>query len=277
MMYHETIFSFPHSYAFSQKDKDVLLILQCESGHLNGDLVACARYRIDDEREKTKSGEQVKGGTDTSSKDESDHEEKGEDDQVQKAESYQREASREKEVEGHVEDSENLQQEVQSLHHSTTQKEPRVDVLLVIQLPRRAVETPGSSFISFQGGAWISMHMDSLSVPKEGVPTVDEVLETSVSELFYGQKECLSDLGSFTIKATPRWYRLCQRLYDCIRSAVAHLTKKHSVEKEDKWKAKRVELLMELIQKDACPELGMCYYLLVVYTVKSIPKLHVYR
>lgn len=29
-----------------------LVIIQCESGHLYGDLIACARYRIDDEREK---------------------------------------------------------------------------------------------------------------------------------------------------------------------------------------------------------------------------------
>ena len=31
---------------------DKLLIIQCDSGHLYGDLVACARYRVDDEREK---------------------------------------------------------------------------------------------------------------------------------------------------------------------------------------------------------------------------------
>lgn len=29
-------------------DGDVLLIMQCDSGHMNGDLIACARYRIDD-------------------------------------------------------------------------------------------------------------------------------------------------------------------------------------------------------------------------------------
>ena len=30
-------------------DRNCLLIIQCDSGHLYGDLLACARYRIDDE------------------------------------------------------------------------------------------------------------------------------------------------------------------------------------------------------------------------------------
>ena len=33
-------------------DYDCLLVIQCDSGHLNGDLIACARYRIYDERVK---------------------------------------------------------------------------------------------------------------------------------------------------------------------------------------------------------------------------------
>ena len=33
--------------------EDSLLIIQCDSGHLYSDLIACARYRVDDEREKS--------------------------------------------------------------------------------------------------------------------------------------------------------------------------------------------------------------------------------
>ena len=36
-----------------QSETDSLLIVQCDSGHLYGDLIACARYRVDDEREKS--------------------------------------------------------------------------------------------------------------------------------------------------------------------------------------------------------------------------------
>ena len=34
------------------KDKETLLIIQCDSGHIYGDLIACARYRIEDEKQK---------------------------------------------------------------------------------------------------------------------------------------------------------------------------------------------------------------------------------
>lgn len=49
------------SAAFEAKE-DTLLIVQCDSGHLNGDLIACARYRICDKRSKT-SQEQYKINT----------------------------------------------------------------------------------------------------------------------------------------------------------------------------------------------------------------------
>ena len=42
-----------HSPAFQRRAGDThdsLLVIQCDSGHLNGDLIACARYRIYDKR-----------------------------------------------------------------------------------------------------------------------------------------------------------------------------------------------------------------------------------
>jgi hypothetical protein len=50
----EMDFSHKVSPAFSRNDqRDSLLIIQCDSGHVYGDLIACARYRIDDVRAKT--------------------------------------------------------------------------------------------------------------------------------------------------------------------------------------------------------------------------------
>ena len=45
-----------HSPAFQRRAGDThdsLLVIQCDSGHLNGDLIACARYRIYDKRAET--------------------------------------------------------------------------------------------------------------------------------------------------------------------------------------------------------------------------------
>lgn len=41
-----------NSPVFSHDDYENLLIIQCNTGELYGDLIACARYRIDDQREK---------------------------------------------------------------------------------------------------------------------------------------------------------------------------------------------------------------------------------
>ena len=44
--------SSPHFDRSTQTKKPCLLIIQCDSGHINGDLIACARYRIYDMRAK---------------------------------------------------------------------------------------------------------------------------------------------------------------------------------------------------------------------------------
>ena len=49
------IFACVHSPLFQRDegdDYDCLLVIQCDSGHMNSDLIACARYRIYDERVK---------------------------------------------------------------------------------------------------------------------------------------------------------------------------------------------------------------------------------
>ena len=103
-------------------DKDCLLIIQCDSGHLYGDLLACARYRIDDERAKIR------------------------------------------------------WREGQGSTH----------VLFVIHLPRQA-ETHKTSFVGFQGGSWISAHIDDIRAPPESALTLDDALSSPISQLFYSK------------------------------------------------------------------------------------------
>ena len=114
-----------YSPAFSRDSKDKLLIVQCDSGHLYGDLIACARYRVDDEREKANLQRRPGQGT--------------------------------------------------------------THVLFIIHLPRRGVDKDkeSSSFVGFQGGAWISAHIDDIRAPTEAALTLDEALSAPISELFY--------------------------------------------------------------------------------------------
>ena len=114
-----------YSPAFSCDSRDKLLIIQCDSGHLYGDLIACARYRVDDEREKA-----------------------------------------------------NLQR---GPGQGTTH------VLFIIHFPRRGVDKDkeSSSFVGFQGGAWISAHIDDICTPTEAALTLDQALSAPISELFH--------------------------------------------------------------------------------------------
>ena len=120
------MFPFIFSPAFTRDshkvNKDCLLIIQCDSGHLYGDLLACARYRIDDERAKIR------------------------------------------------------WREGQGSTH----------VLFVIHLPRQA-ETHKTSFVGFQGGSWISAHIDDIRAPPESALTLDDALSSPISQLFYSK------------------------------------------------------------------------------------------
>ena len=106
--------------------EDSLLIIQCDSGHLYSDLIACARYRVDDEREKSS--------------------------------------------------------------HLWSAKYGKTHVLFVVHLPR-----PGEgnsdrmlgSFVGFQGGKWLSAHIDDLRAPSEATLNLQDVLGSSISDLFY--------------------------------------------------------------------------------------------
>jgi len=90
------------------------LIVQCDSGHKHTDLIACARYRVLDEKDQA----------------------------------------------GHL--------------NNTTH------VVFVIGLPR---VNGGTKFVSFQGGKWVSFHVDSLMPPKDSLITIEQALNTPINEL----------------------------------------------------------------------------------------------
>ena len=104
-----------------------LLILQCDAGHLFGDLIACARYRIDDEREK---------------------------------------AFRLRE-----------RNEYEGVAH----------VLSIVHLPRRvwSRHRKAFSFVGFQGGSWISAHIDDIHVSAESGLNLNDAMSAPISQLFY--------------------------------------------------------------------------------------------
>ena len=85
-----------------------------------GDLLACARYRIDDEREKKR----LRSGG------------------------------------------------------------PCTHVLFIIHLPRQA-SNDATSFVGFQGGPWLSAHIDDIRAPQESALTLNDAQSAPISRLFY--------------------------------------------------------------------------------------------
>lgn len=150
------------------------MILQCDSGHLDGELIACAKYRIMDECIKNKG--------------------------------------------------------IQNL--------PITHILVIIHLP---MEARLSSYVGFQGGCWISVHIDEL-VPDNDLHgmSLDEMIPSSISEFF-----CISPMPSESIEVmqhakpdgsvstSPEQTKKplpqvshCQqywRLHKCIQAAVSRL------------------------------------------------------
>lgn len=150
--------------------EDSILIVQCQSGHLYGDLIACARYRVDDERDK--------------------------------------------------------------VVNSLSDENGRTHVLFIIHLPRgeRTEDGSESSFVGFQGGKWLSAHIDDLSTT---ALTVEAALTTPISKLFYNP-ESLSPSD-----------QQCCRLYDCIQATVAKLLV--DCEKFNKGGVRTVNILLQYI------------------------------
>ena len=219
-----------------------LLIIQCDSGHLYGDLIACARYRVDDERGRSS--------------------------------------------------------------HQWTCDRGRTHVLFIVHLPRggegdggRASNVRLGSFVGFQGGDWLSAHIDDLRMPSEAVLSLDDALHTSISDLFYsektapssetviqskeegegmketsekagtsgevmkmkqdeqkdGKKEDQNDKCRPVVDDTKASYQ-CSRLYNCIQAAVAR------ADISKKFAERRIKTLLELIpQKPKFPLVGIAF------------------
>ena len=60
-MKQQVLFSDRPLFQREKGDKPMLLVIQCDSGHMNGDLIACARYRIYDERVKAMEKNKIQG------------------------------------------------------------------------------------------------------------------------------------------------------------------------------------------------------------------------
>ena len=105
------------------------VIIQCDSGHEHGNLVACTRYRIDDMREKAYRTRQ------------------------------------------------------KTNYNGVTH------VIVLVHLPRGvgSDNTDAFSFVGFQGGSWISAHIDDVHETSDSELTLINAMSTPISQLFHNK------------------------------------------------------------------------------------------
>ena len=79
------------------------------------------------------------------------------------------------------------------IRHST------VHVVFIVQLPRKA---GGTNFVGFQGGDWLSVHLDDLRPLKENELSFQSAIQCSISEIFNSMYQSVTSAAS-EIKFEP--------------------------------------------------------------------------
>ena len=105
-----------------------------------------------------------------------------------------------------------------------------VHILLVIQLPRIAGGC--HNFVGFQGGKWMSAHIDELRPPGGHTPSIEQLTDRPISEL--------CGLGSGVAMAV-------ELLRNCVQAAACRIdSETESAERS----THRIELLLDLLPDD---------------------------
>ena len=113
-----------------------------------------------------------------------------------------------------------------------------VHIVLITQLPRTAGGC--RNFVGFQGGKWMSAHIDELRPPGKHTPSIQQLIDRPISELFSGDPIEEDD----SIPAVTVAVKL---LRNCVRAAACKVdSETESAERS----IKRIELLLDLLPDD---------------------------
>ena len=201
-----------------------ILIIQCDCGHLHSNLIACARHKVIDEIvvPQSSSNKEVSEDRQSSIKKQSkdtqllckgnaseDTQSSSEEKQTQSLseEKQTQSLSQEKQTqllseekqtqslseEETFEDTQSSDKETKSQSNSKpktelsstknkkVEKKSTIHVVFIVQLPRKA---GGTNFVGFQGGNWLSVHLDDLRSPKENELSFQSAIQCSISDIF---------------------------------------------------------------------------------------------
>ena len=144
-----------------------------------------------------------------------------------------------------------------------------VHIVLVVQLPR--VAGGCTHFVGFQGGKWLSVHIDELRPPSEQIPSIEFLVDRSISELFDAApgpvRESLMEIDEVvdveegevdmeveTVAPSVRdKVDIISLLRTCVQAAAGRIDDSGSVSRA----TKRIELMLDLLPETGSQHTGM--------------------
>ena len=113
-----------------------------------------------------------------------------------------------------------------------------VHIVLITQLPRIAGGC--RNFVGFQGGKWMSVHIDELRPPGKHTPSIEQLINRPISELFSGDR--IKEDDSMPAVTVP-----VKLLRNCVQAAACRVDNEtESAERS----TQRIELLLDLLPDD---------------------------
>ena len=113
-----------------------------------------------------------------------------------------------------------------------------VHIVLITQLPRIAGGC--RNFVGFQGGKWMSAHIDELRPPGRHTPSIEQLIDRPISKLFNGDRIEEGDTMSVVTVAV-------KLLRNCVQAAACRVdSETESAERS----THRIELLLDLLPDD---------------------------
>ena len=113
-----------------------------------------------------------------------------------------------------------------------------VHIVVITQLPRIAGGC--RNFVGFQGGKWMSVHIDELRPPGRHILSIEQLIDRPISMLFNGDRIEEDDAMSAVTVAV-------KLLRNCVQAAACRVdSETESAERS----THRIELLLDLLPDD---------------------------
>ena len=137
-------------------------------------------------------------------------------------------------------------------------------IVLVVQLPH--VAGGCAKFVGFQGGKWLSVHIDELRPPSLQIPSVEFLVDRPISDLFDAERAASArtslvkideeEVGAEQVGIASSLRHnvdIISLLRTCVQAAIARIDDNSSISRA----TNRIELMLGLLPENGSQHTGM--------------------